>query len=242
MSGGNQAVPSGEGEIKIAVYGTAAKGEYEMAVARQEELTDIESVICRLKDVISARVVTGDTGDISEIHVLTESTRTPKQVVRDIESAVMAKLGIGLDHRKVSIAQVAGNAPRQQGRLKFSDVSISLDGSRAEATVHLQRDGIVYTGTASGLSSSNSQMRLISTSTLRAVEDAGAADGSMVVEDMSTGLTLAGKSIVVVLVNELSDRGDNYLTGSAVVKQDLWKAVVNATLDAINRRVTLTSD
>ena len=213
-----------------------------MVVDRQDTLTDLEQVICRLRDVISARVITGETGEIEEIHVLTEATRPPKQVVRDIESAVMAKLGIALDHRKVSVAQVAGNGRKhQQGRLKFSDVSISLDGSRAEATVHLGRNGSVHTGAASGLSSSNSQMKLIATATLRAVENAGAADGTMVVEDLTTNVTLAGKNIVVVLVNSVSDRGDDLLTGSAVVKQDLWKAVVNATLDAINRRVTLTT-
>lgn len=213
-----------------------------MAVERKadiDDLIDVESVICRLRDVISARIVSGDDGEIEEIHVLTEASRAPKQVVRDIESAVMAKLGVQLDHRKVSVAQLQGNAKREQGRLKFSDVSISLDGNRAEATVHLGRDGVVYTGTATGLSSSSSQMKLIATATLRAVEDAGAADGTMVVEDMTTGVNLAGKNIVVVLINLVTNRGDDYLTGSAVVRQDLWKAVVNATLDAINRRATL---
>lgn len=210
-----------------------------MAVVRQEGLADVESVICRLRDVISARVVTGESGEIDEIHVLTESTRTPKQVVRDIESAVSAQFGMEIDHRKVSVAQVTSIAPKQQARLKFSDVSISLDGSRAEATVHLFRDGVVYTGTASGLSSSNSQMKLVATATLRAVENAGAADGTMVIEDLNTTVSLAGRGIVVVLVNNVTDRGEDYLSGSAVIKQDMWKAVVNATLDAINRRVTL---
>lgn len=213
-----------------------------MAVERKtdfDDLVDVESVICRLRDVISARVVSKDDGEIEEIHVLTQATRAPKQVVRDIESAVMAKLGIQLDHRKVSVAQLQGEEKKEQGRLRFSDVSISLEGSRADATVHLYRDGMVYTGTASGLSSSSSQMKLITTATLRAVEDAGAADGTMIVEDLTTSVNLAGKNLVVVLVNLVTGRGDEYLTGSAIVKQDLWKAVVNATLDAINRRATL---
>ncbi|HPP74659.1 MAG TPA: hypothetical protein PLU88_06000, partial [Armatimonadota bacterium] len=102
-----------------------------MAVERRDRLNDVESVICHLRDVVSARVVAGDDGEIAEVHVLTESTRTPKQVVRDIESAVMAKLGIQIDHRKVSVAQIQSNVKRETGRLKFSDVSISLNGSRA---------------------------------------------------------------------------------------------------------------
>jgi len=213
-----------------------------MAVERHDRLGDIESVICQLRGVISARVVAGANGEIEEVHVLTAGGRTPKQFVRDIESALMARLGIELDHRKVSVAQVQGNEKKDQSRLKFSDVSISLDGSRAAATVHLTANGAAYTGTASGLSSSNSQMRLIATATLRAVENAGAADGTMVVEELTTSLTLATKTVVVVLIDMITDRGEDYLTGSAVVKQDLWKAVVNATLDAINRRVTLTTE
>ena len=213
-----------------------------MVVERHDRLADIESIICHLRDVISARVVAGANGEIEEVHVLTEGARTPKQVVRDIESALMARLGIELDHRKVSVAQVQGGGKRERGRLKFSDVSISLDGSKASATVHLGMSGAVYTGTATGLGSSSSQMRLVATATLRAVENSGAADGTMIVEDMTTGLTLGGRTVVVVLINMITDRGEDYLTGSAVVKQDLWKAVVNATLDAVNRRVTLTTD
>jgi hypothetical protein len=213
-----------------------------MAVARDRMTSDVESVICSLREVISARVVMEPNGDIAEIHVLTESGRTPKQVVRDIESALMAKLGVQLDHRKVSVAQVQGNVRREAGRIKFSDVSLSFDGSRADATVHLSRDSTVYTGSSGGLDSSNSQMRSVATATLRAVENAGAADGTMVIEDMTTSVNLGGKTIVVVLINMITDRGEEFMTGSAVVKKDLWKAVVNATLDAINRRIGLAND
>jgi hypothetical protein len=40
----------------------------------------------------------------------------------------------------------------------------------------------------------------------------------------------------------LTDRGENALTGSAVIKQDVWKGVVNATLDAVNRRLFVTHE
>ncbi|MBI2842089.1 MAG: hypothetical protein HYX78_01675 [Armatimonadetes bacterium] len=213
-----------------------------MAFERHDRLHSIESVICQLRDVISARVIANSSGEIEEVHVLTEANRTPKQVVRDIESALMAKLGLQLDHRKVSVAQVQGTGKKEQGRLKFSDVSISLEGSKAEATVRLKRNGCVYEGTAAGLSSTNSQMRLVATAALRAVENAGAADGTMVVEDMNTGVSLGGKNVAIVLINMVTDRADDLLTGSAVVKQDLWRAVVNATLDAVNRRATYASD
>jgi hypothetical protein len=117
-----------------------------------------------------------------------------------------------------------------------------MDGSKAEATVRLARNGDLCKGAASGLNSSANQLRSIATATLRAVENSGAVDGTMVIEDMNTGLVIGGKTVVVVLINVVTDRGEEYLTGSSIVRQDLWKAAVNATLDAVNRRTTLITD
>lgn len=209
-----------------------------MAVERTVNSSDIESIICRLKDVIAVSVVEDDKGDIAEIHVLTGSDRSPKQVVRDVESAVMARLGVIVDHKKISVAQVADSSPRfDHSRLKFSDVSISLNGSRTEATVRMTKDGIICSGTASGTPSPNGQMKLIAGATLKAVEDFGQSDTSFVLEDVNE-IQIGGSRAAVVLVSMITNRGEDLLTGCALIKQDVWKGVVNATLDAINRRLS----
>ncbi|MCE5314939.1 MAG: hypothetical protein ABFD49_10545 [Armatimonadota bacterium] len=213
-----------------------------MVVERQANVSDIESIICRLRDVIAVSVVTDALGDISEVHVLTSSERPPKQVVRDVESAVMARLGIALDHKKISIAQVADGSPRfDHSRLKFADVSISLNGSRTEATVRMTKDGIMCSGSASGTGSPSGQMKLIAGATLRAVEDSELTTDSFVLEDVAETL-IGGRKAAVVLVNVITNRGEDLLTGCALIKQDVWKGVVNATLDAINRRLCASSD
>lgn len=200
---------------------------------------DIESVIRSLTSVHSARVVKGKTDEIDEIHVLTDSSRPPKQLVRDVESALMAEFGIELDHKKVSIAQTQnGKQPKfAEHRLKLSDVFIALNCNQAEALVRLKLNGSTYEGQASGHNSSHSQLRLIATATLKAVEGRGGEDVTLILEDLSPSVTLAGHTVVVVFVNMITSRGEDQLTGSAIVKQDLWKAVVNATLDAVNRRL-----
>jgi len=208
-----------------------------MAVERQVSVNDIESIICRLKDVIAVSVVPDSCGDVAEIHVLTSASRPPKQVVRDVESAVMARLGFAIDHKKISVAQVNDNSPKyDHSRLKFSDVSISLNGSKTEATVRLTKGGAIYAGSANGLSSPAAQMKLIANATLRAITDAGLSSSEVVLEDICE-VTIGGRRVVVALVNMATDRGEDFLTGSAVIKQDIWKAVVNATLDALNRRL-----
>ncbi len=213
-----------------------------MAVERQINSNDIESVVCRLKGIIAVSVVPDSNGGVSEIHVLAGSSRSPKQVVRDVESAVMARLGVPIDHKKISVAQIDdGAAKYDHSRLKFSDVSIAFNGSRTEATVRLTKDGILFSGSASGTTSPNAQMKLIASATLRAIEESGLADAALVLEDVAE-VAAAGKRVALVIVNLAGDRGEELLTGSAVIKQDVWKGVVNATLDAVNRRLCLTQE
>jgi hypothetical protein len=70
-----------------------------------------EELIATLPGVISVRIIPGDSGAIEEIHVLTTDLVAPKNTVRNIESALMAQLGLRINHRKVSIATTL-DAPR----------------------------------------------------------------------------------------------------------------------------------
>ncbi len=69
-----------------------------LALQRAEEL------LATLPGVISARIVAGESGAIDEIHLLTSQEVPPKQTVRNVESALIAHLGLRVDHRKVSVA------------------------------------------------------------------------------------------------------------------------------------------
>lgn len=63
-----------------------------------------EALLGSLAGVVSARIVASETGNVETIHVLVNSDTAPKQMVRNIESALMAELGMRVDHRKVSVA------------------------------------------------------------------------------------------------------------------------------------------
>ena len=211
-----------------------------MAVERQFAAGDIEAILCRLRGIVAVSVVTDAHGDLAEIHVLAGGDRPPKQVVRDVESALMARLGCAVDHKIISVAQVEDGSPRyDHSRLKFSDVSISLNGNHTEATVRLTKDGAICSGTASGTSSQVAQMKLIAHATLQAIGESGLTSAGITLEDVEE-VALGGRRIAVVLVNIITDRDEETLTGSAVIKQDTWKGVVNATLDAVNRRLCVT--
>ena len=64
-----------------------------------------EDLLASLKGVVSVRVVARPGGKIDEIHVLTTEEVTPKQTVRNVESALKAHFQLEVDHRIISVAQ-----------------------------------------------------------------------------------------------------------------------------------------
>ncbi len=70
-----------------------------------------EELLVTLPGVLSAKIVASETGAVDEIHVLTTAEYTPKQTVRNIESALIAHLGMRVDHRKISVAASGQRTP-----------------------------------------------------------------------------------------------------------------------------------
>ncbi len=206
---------------------------------RRHSTTQIEGVLRELRGVCGVRVVADESGLIQEIHLLVEADRNPKQAVRDVESALLAHFGIHIDHRKVSVAQ-KGSASKLQDpmRLRWQDIQLSHEGTRAVVTVLLERNGAVFRGVASGVRSSTQIPRLVASATLRAVEAAHGLCERFGLEDVSTSTVVGGYPVAVVLVSAVRDQGEDLLVGSALIRQDPLRAVGLATLDAVNRRVS----
>ncbi|MCS7209761.1 MAG: hypothetical protein NZ874_09345 [Fimbriimonadales bacterium] len=205
---------------------------------RRHSAAQIESVLRELRGVCGARVVADESGLIQEIHLLVEADRNPKQAVRDVESALLAHFGIHIDHRKVSVAQKAGvSKPPELLRLRWLDVHITQEGTRAVVAVLLERNGAVFRGSASGVRSSTQIPRLVALATLRAVEAAHGLCERFGLEDVSTATMVGGYPVAVVLVSAVREQGEDLLVGSALIRQDALRAVGLATLDAVNRRI-----
>jgi len=71
-----------------------------------------EAAIRRLRDVDGVSV-RADGEELTEIHVVSSSKRSPKQIVRDVQAVLRTDLGMPIDHRIVSVAlaRVSGGAP-----------------------------------------------------------------------------------------------------------------------------------
>jgi len=212
---------------------------------KRAAMADFESTLSRLRGISSVRVVTGDQGEIIEIHVLADAARHPKQISRDIESALYSEHGIRVDHRKISIAQTrqSDEIPILDPRLKFLNIDYSIDRTSARARVSVGREDDIYIGAAStGAGSDVNQEELVARATIEAVQEfirsTSMPNGEVVMELRDFSQSEAnGQAFFAVTVRIQGERGELDVIGSAIVRDDPWRAAACATLDAINRRL-----
>ena len=130
-----------------------------MSEKKTVSVRDIEALLVCLPGIQKARVVVNDWGAIEEIHILTGLGRNPKQIVRDVQSALKAQWDITVDRRKVSVAQIQTSLPASPGRIRYVGLEVKSDArsGRSEFLVTLDRaiDGqtAVYVGKSAADSS-----------------------------------------------------------------------------------------
>ena len=209
----------------------------------------VENLITTLTGVLSARVVVTPLGEISEVHVLTRSGVQPKQVVRNIESALMAQLGFKIDHRKISVAQTADVRPIEalqeeaiNERVKHRVVVFkSLEVRPAE------RPHRVTVRVKLAFGDKEAQAEEVGTDTLRNRVEAAARAATACLDNLmpDNSLALEGASLidafdrkfVLVAVHGLGGREAQLLTGTCEIREAPERSAVLAVLDATNRWV-----
>jgi len=92
-----------------------------------------EELLQTLPGVIAARIIASETGAVDEIHVLTSAEVTPKQTVRNIESALIAHLGMRVDHRKISVATTLEQRKSPEVPVVAPEPSAGVGGGAATA-------------------------------------------------------------------------------------------------------------
>ena len=206
-----------------------------------------ENLLTSLEGILSARLVTTPLGDVSEVHVLAQAGLSPKQLVRNIESALLAQLGLKIDHRKISIAQTADVKPIEalerdvlrdrvlQRTLLFENLAVA-PGRRQHRiliTVTLSYRGVTETAEEETSDTPRSRVE-------------GAAKASVMVLDRlltESSIALEGAKIVeafdrqfaFVAVQGLGGRETILMTGTSEIKESAERAAVFAVLDATNR-------
>lgn len=202
---------------------------------------EIEEALSQVAEIKAARVVASSDGFIEEIHVLALPTKTPKQLVRDIESTIIAAFGISIDHKIISIAQLGQDVlPKSDvkihPRARIHSINAEVSGVQANSSVTLELEGDIYVGVATGPASQTGRQRLVAQATLNAVEQYLHGSMSFALEDVEV-VRLGRESVAVACIVLVTSLGEQAFSGSAMVRQNEKDSIVRATLNAINRRM-----
>ena len=215
-----------------------------------------EELLATLPGVISAKIVAGDTGAVEEIHILTTTEVGPKQTVRNIESALIAHLGMRVDHRKISVATTEAPRGRVSGgmtaipeepappaidmfgakrSLYFEDVEVRR--SRAKGVlcrVTLRKGEELFVGEAEGVENDRSRMELAARATVFALVKSD-KEGRTLAVDGAKLVDAFDREFVFVGITARIGRETSLLTGSCEIRDSVETASALAVLDATNR-------
>jgi hypothetical protein len=206
-----------------------------------------ENLLTSLEGILSARVVTTPLGEVSEVHVLAQAGLQPKQLVRNIESALLAHLGLKVDHRKISIAMTADVKPLEalestavrdralERATLFENVTV-LAGRRPHRVtvqVSLSMGGQIEHAEEEAVDSTKGRVEAAAKAALTAV-DRLLGDSSLALEGVRM-VQEFDREFVFVAAQGLRGRDTVLLTGTAEIRESAERAAVFAIMDATNR-------
>lgn len=194
-----------------------------------------EDIIRKIAGVNNVKIISEE-DNIQEIHILANKLRAPKQIVRDIESSLLAVFGYRVDRKVISIAQIETGERKPIKRIQLDGISMSTSGSVVECEVRILHDGEEFSITQRAIKTTANRRKVVAEGTIKAVEK---VMGQTILFDIQDVIISENRDItfVNVLVNLVVGRSEECLIGAAIVEDDINEAISKATLDAINRRI-----
>ncbi len=218
--------------------------------------SELEQQLLRVPGIRNARVAGTDSP--TEIHIVAGPEKSPKQVVRDVQSLASAGFGIPIDHRIVSVVQLedrgepegparaVGNgaqpvpAPPAETRTRpvLERVAVVTRADRSWVNVVLRwADGSTTQSVSTAESSRLARARAAVTTVLRAL-DPVLKSRRATIEIQEVALQAIGSKQGVVVHGTYRSGGVAIeISGSAIVHDDISTAAVHATLHAVNRQL-----
>lgn len=201
---------------------------------------DLEREINRLDGVSSSRVLS--TGaEIDEIHVIAPRDRTPKKLVRDIESLLLVRFGIRIDHRKISVVQTGAEiaTPAALTRPRILKIETSEMGERTVVRVEIGAEGETISGVGEA-EGGESPLTAGSRALINAIEKLLHTQGALALHHLS--LVQANAQTIVLAVLGWNAQGEEeILVGATLARGAPQEDAARATFDAVNRKLVRTT-
>lgn len=211
---------------------------------RDEKLVKLETELQRVPGVRDARVVGVD--HPSEIHIVSSGLRSPKQVVRDVQSLASAGYGMPIDHRIVSVVQLedeeAMDAPAAtvlDRRPELESVVFASKGQNGWVRVRLKwpagdvTEGLGRFGAERETRAHGAANALVQALNPKLTEHAA----KVTVEEVALQKT-RHNDLVVVQCTVVSNGQTRGVVGSSFIRDDVATAAVQAGLQGLNRRLS----
>jgi len=209
-------------------------------MAAEQQAVDvgkIEALIGQVRGVLAVRVVQDEQGQIDELHVVGSPGRSAKQMVRDVESLLYVRGGVRLDHRKISLVQVAeGSIQPAAVRVQMLNITRSGDDQPTMTVTLGMGDRRVHGVGRSRPEQPEQLEQLVGYATIHALDQLIGPEGQFRLE----GLQRQPFGELDVILSHLSlttDEGIETLLGISVVRENDLSSVTRAILDAVNRRL-----
>lgn len=198
---------------------------------------EFQDVIGKINGVINCKV-SEENGSLTEIHILANSARSPKQIARDVESSILASFDYRIDRKIISIAQIQAEDTSNSRRIKFSGISLNSSESSLECCVKLLHDEEEYTFTQVRIKTVSNRKKIVADATIKVVEKIIGKPSTFEIQDVMV-FSKNEVNFVTVLVNIIYNDSEETLVGSVIIGSDTNEAIVKATLSAINRRIEI---
>lgn len=199
---------------------------------------ELEEGLTRLESVDAARVV--NQGErITEVHIIAAAEKPAKQVVRDVQSLAMARFGVNIDHRVISVVQISPHdvVLAATARAALTRISETPNGTRTTIEVTLRHEDSENVGQATGPAVASARLRLVGDATIDAIEKTFASMPPIALDSV-TATKVGTRDVVVAIVVTAGLRGGEDLNvGSAISSGNHDDAAVKAVLNALNRRI-----
>lgn len=199
---------------------------------------EVEYFLANIKSVMSCKIISDSNNNISEIHVLSDSSRHSKQISRDIRTALLSNFNIDVDYKIISVAQINKNITiNTDFRLLYEGYTNETTSERIKIRTKLTWDEKEFSGEAQGIKSEKNTLMVAALSTLDAIKKAIDLD-CFIVEDIQSA-KIAGKEVILAAITQIDHGRESILIGSSIVENNKIDSSIKATLNAINRKVCL---
>lgn len=219
-----------------------------------------ESVLRELPSVVGAFVREDVNGHPREVHVLVRPGPEPRHLARDIRSLLEERLGIAIDQRIISIAQLArdvdtepapegvpeeavakGDAVPGERRVQFIRCDSRVSNGRVIVTVELRDGEESFSGEASELEAGSGRLRAGAAAALRAATAVCAGRAHFAL-DSASPVTAADREYALVTSTVTSPtlgRKAVTLSGAQGLDDEPETAAALAALKSANRVLAL---